>query len=227
MHEKLKHLSEYDVEMLMERYYTKENIKELVEEFKIDVHASGLVRLFPPIELEDQCPYCEDVHMVQPRTSRSEPNYRTVHPKCPSCSHMKKERCRCNNCEEMKLRTKQWLENNRRLIIEETYSTEHLLCPNIETLSLKDAIYLLAVIRHSTSEDLRFVAPFSDVRSISLAPTFDFQREIALHLARKSLIAVSPFSETNAFVFDENHESANEYYTTKVLWELFPNMSTD
>lgn len=55
----LKKLGETKLKELISRYYSSEKISEIIEEFQLDIKASGLLQLFPLKELKDnKCPYC-------------------------------------------------------------------------------------------------------------------------------------------------------------------------
>lgn len=83
-HPKLAHLTEPQMQTLVERYYAGVRTSDLVAEFGIGARASDLVKLSPPHVLDTQCPYCA-VSLWQAPRSKSASS--APLPYCPQCRH--------------------------------------------------------------------------------------------------------------------------------------------
>ena len=85
----LNHLSNEEVETLMQRYYAGEAVANLLKEYDISVHASELYKLFPPEVFPNyKCEYCDESLVVN-RTSKTMkdcPRYE-YELYCPVCGH--------------------------------------------------------------------------------------------------------------------------------------------
>lgn len=225
MNEKLAHLTNDQVKELVRRYYEdKEKASALIAEYGISAPASRLTSLFPPVtHSELTCPYCVEQHLVSKRASRT--GYGHNIPYCPSCGHRHERHCRCKNCSEHSKQLERQIEHQKRAIIEDFYRLTQI--PDLElSVSLKDAIYLLSLSRHSLDERFEFVEPFSGTRPL-LAPTYDFRNDIAKHLYGKGYVSISSDSPTDAFVFDDEITRTNAYYPTKVKWCFLPEVEIE
>jgi len=92
-------------------------------------------------------------------------------------------------------------------------------------LSLRDAVYLLALFRHSVSEDLSLAEPYGE-RRVRLAPSFEDTQRVAKQLWSKGMILVSPDSDTDAFIFNDDITDCQKLYLAKVTWEFLPGQLT-
>lgn len=221
MHKGLSHLRDDQVNELMERYYNNEKIEDLLNEFKLDIHSSRLVKLFPPIICSELfCTYCPNTNLITERKSRSD-NWSKSIPSCPLCKHQKREECCCDNCQAIRRSILKSEENYKRGIIEE-FCNKRIKPPVTEELTIKDLVYLYSIISHSASEDLKFVRPFERKPALPpLAPRNELISDIIRHLQCKSLITVSPLSKTSAFIIEK--EQVEDYHLNGVVWELIPN----
>ena len=170
------------------------------------------------------CDYCESENLVSPMVSRN--SYSSPKPRCPRCNHQDSSSCSCLNCKKRILEQKELIYHRKREAIESFYLVEHRSPPTINELSFKDAVYALSLIRHSLSEDLNYAEPFSE-KSPSFSPTFGLTNEVVKHLYSKAFIAICPQSNVDAFDYDEDLETTEAYYPTRVLWRFLPNYTKD
>lgn len=222
---KLAHLSTEQLVDLLEKYDDQSiPLKDIISEFSIHTTPSALNSLLPPlIHEEAPCPYCVGVLLQSRRPSRS--GYTSSIRRCPNCDHQDTDYCQCQNCRETAAKERQWIEEIKREVIREDYGGRH--CDDdVESLTLRDAVYISALIRQSLSEDLAVVDPYASGPPV-LAPTGDHMREITKHLQGKALLAVDPESPIDAFVFNEELTEAHSYYPAKVDWLFLPGLGTD
>lgn len=58
MPSKLSHLNKSQIDELIEKYYSGIRVDDLLEEYNINVISSNLVKQFPPVSIDQKCPYC-------------------------------------------------------------------------------------------------------------------------------------------------------------------------
>ena len=97
---RIKHLTEEQVHILLNRYYEGEGIKNLIEEFKLDADPSLFIRLFPIVETDDTCAYCGTklTGKVGSRSSNHEGLLNLLNLECPNCAHNNSDFCKCSTC---------------------------------------------------------------------------------------------------------------------------------
>ena len=227
VHKKLAHLTSQQLNDLIDRYQNgADKISDLIKEFNIDAIPSQLISLFPPIKHDDLvCSYCKDTNLMSKVKGRSTSLYYSNAPYCPECGHQNHEGCCCENCTAEADYQRWQKEQNKRRIIESEY-THKFDVPVINKITLKEAVFLLALVRHSLAEDLRFVEPFNH-DEIALAPLFEFKSEIVKCLYAKGFIAISSESPIDAFVFDPTETNIDAYYPARVLWNFLPGLSVE
>jgi len=228
MNSKLSHLNSDQIIEMMKRYYEGgEKVAGLISDYELSAQPSTFVGQFPPYEHDDQyCPYCEGQKLVSKRMSRDRGAWAIGAPTCPSCNHSEQRHCRCKNCLEYEAHIQQNRDLRKQQIIQDRYGVLRRSAPGASELSLRDAVYLLCVSRHSLSEDFYSVSPFSENLK-SLAPTYEFQNEIVQHLFVKGMISISGESDPSAFEFDEELTETDAYYPARVIWEFLPSMTDE
>ena len=214
---KLVHLSNTQIDNLIERYYNGEKVKSLIEEYNIDTNSNQLFRLFPPAITEETCPYCGCSLVITYKSKYY--NNRNNPASCPECSHIDDEYCQCSNCKEKERMKIQ----KRRLEKEEIlYSLLHSETDNkidLDTLTFEEKIYLGAFLREGISEDFSYIKPVDDFID-PLAPTREYSNEIIEFLREKNIIYVHADSDIECFE-DFNIETDKLIYDSfKVKWEL-------
>ncbi|HLZ17192.1 MAG TPA: hypothetical protein VKQ08_09135, partial [Cyclobacteriaceae bacterium] len=100
----LDHLSENEIQSLIDRYYKNEKTADLLDEFKLTIKPTELVKLFPPKSLETKCPYCSSNMVVKYRARGS---FSNESPECPVCKHKEDRTCWCKGCREKEIRLKE------------------------------------------------------------------------------------------------------------------------
>lgn len=212
---KLAHLSQDEIETLMARYYNGEKSTLLVQEYNIDIKNSLLLKTFPlKIHNDKLCPFC-NIPMISQRESKSTYTSRWRKEKifCEKCNHeYDNAYCRCSNCKDLQIINRQIIDNNKREIILDYWKT--LLPVQIEKLTLKDKLYLSALIRANMSEDLTNIAPIAESK-ITFAPTLEYQRKIITYLLNKEIIFISPDTSIESITIENDHITTyNQMETT-------------
>lgn len=223
VNEKLKHLTTIQIEELMELYYRGVKTSGLIEKYKIDIIPSKLYTLFPPEVCKDEiCPNC-NIPLVKDRKSKSASKYTNTIAYCLKCGHSNTEYCKCNICEDARLKARaireleEELEKKQKIKkINEVYGGE---CEKrkIESLSFRERVYLGALLRCALSEDMSTILPLDEIDK-KLAPSDELACEILRYLNNNNVIRVNPNSSISAFVDDEDTEFPNTYYIYKVKY---------
>lgn len=199
---KLEHLTEEQIQDLISRYYNHENNKNLISEFKIDISESQLYKVFPPQIFENyKCEYCEQ-SLVADRKSKTNNHYMERDLYCLNCSHKLIRNCNCENCCE---KAEKKLQLKKELIVR--YLAIHQPSKvNYNDLDFKGKIYLGALCEFSLSEDMYTINEYivSRTKVKDLAPTKKMIIDIYSYLLKIKAIKISPYSDADAFYFEDN-----------------------
>ena len=216
----IEHLSDEQVEDLMNRYYAGEDQKKLTEEFQIKVTNGRLYTLFPSIVREDldPCPYC-GIYPTQKRASKTKmrDGYRLPVPFCTECGHNYSGSCNCQNClskhKKEELLAEKELEDK---IQAEMYGTRDSAI-TVNQLSLKEAVDLISLERGGREEDndiIRAIKYFDR----PAGPSQDYSVNALKHLYKNKLIDFSPSTSTDHFEISGKRLEIRNYST--VYWKL-------
>ena len=223
LHKKLAHLTPEQVDDLVKRYNDDEILTSLIVAFNIDAKPAGLVHLFPPVVHKDlPCPYCQDANLISKRPARTFEPRRPVLPHCPECGHRPADWCPCKPCREKDKAERRLSEKKKRDLIDAT-CTREVDVPSPEDLTLRDAVFVLALARHAVTDDLGYLKPYFDFDK-TLAPLTYCRQDILSHLYQRGLIAISPDSDVHAFVFDPAVTEITRHVQSWVLWTFLPGL---
>lgn len=118
-------------------------------------------------------------------------------------SHREGKKFTCDTCKELSVLDKK----NKKLEALNKHLRKRLENPvSVNILKLKDAIYLLALLKHSGSEDLSHISEYQSVSVQRLTPRNAFDLEIADYLYESKLLAINPDSDLRTFSLTENSE---------------------
>ncbi|AJG96774.1 hypothetical protein LF65_00083 [Clostridium beijerinckii] len=230
---KLSHLTEIEINELMNKYYKNEKASDLVEEYQIHINPSRLYTIFPPQLCENTfCPYCQSQMLIK-RPSKSS-IYSNNIAYCPTCNHQDYNFCNCNNCSEKRkiyaeIKKMKQLEANKqkKQTIKDFYNLDNYSPININDISFRDRVYLGALLRTSLSEDMSTIFPLENAE-IKLAPTPEYSKEILRRLHHNNIILVSPNSNIESFPESNSEiEFPNAYYINKVDYIININFNGD
>jgi len=201
IHEKLAHLSQEQINELCNRYETGETNKSLIEEFKIDIYNSGLVKLLPPKITSENCIHCNKPFWV--KRSKRKSSY-SNDPFCPECGHINEWYCKCDNCKEAERIEQEQRTQKVYGLIKNRFGPSDEIKRKLSDISTEELIYLSAFIRAADTD-----SSFSNISfhssSFKLSPNKYFDQEIINLLIDASLIYMV---------------SIPEYYTESVESEL-------
>src|SRR5690554_1797898 len=217
MDDKLAHLSKTQIEELIERYYNKEKVKSLIEEYEINARPSQLVKLFPPIVTKDVCPYC-NVNLVIRHSSRDY-HWSNRSATCPSCGHEENGLCWCTNCKEKEQLRAQIESQEKQELLNLLLHIDEDEKVDLDSVSFEDKIYLGAFLREGISEDFNFIRPIDSFDN-PLAPTQEYASEVLEALRKKRLVIVHPDSDSEYFEDIDIEARTFRFYPDKVKWAL-------
>lgn len=121
----------------------------------------------------------------------------------------------CQACVEI---DRQEQNQQKHSILEEYYQSSMSQSVEIELMNIKDAIYLLSVIKHLASEDLEYLMPYVSSQANLLSPSEEFDIKILRKLANKDILCVSTRSDLSAI--EVNDKGQIQYYIDRVSWEI-------
>ena len=218
MSSKLNHLSQEQIDELIERYYANEKIADLIKSFNISIQPSQLVKEFPPRVDDKQCVYC-NINFVSHYQSRTYGDSLSQ-PKCPNCGHSDSGACHCLNCRKYAVLIKQQKLENKREYLAAHFRNQEVPSVEFSDLSFEEQVYLGAFLRAGMSEDFNYINSI-DSFFAPLAPTDDMQKEVLTLLSKnKACIVISPDSDAECFPYLEVGGDDFSYYQHKVKWKL-------
>lgn len=224
---KLEHLSEEEIDTLMNRYYNNERARDLIEEYKIEINPSKLYTIFPPIICDDKvCTYCGKPMLIK-RASKSSYRYNTNNAYCVNCGHEDSHFCNCSYCQEKRKVEKikreeeqKKITQKKRKLINNTYDLNKYKPIRIDELGFREKVFLGALLRTALSEDMKIIKPL-EIAERNLAPTLGYTKEILRRLCYNNIILVSPDSKVEAFPDSSDEEEFPQvYYINKVNYVL-------
>lgn len=202
MHESLSHLTQDQVQDVMERYYNGEKVTDILEEYQIKVQPAKLFELFPRTSTDSACLYCQRNLFLVPR-SKTAANYNKgrYDKKCIECNHSDTERnCRCSNCQRKKkeeLRKER--EEHERIEAERQAKAHKIILSKLlninevrpkrrlAELSDVEKIVLGSFLHFYGQENMELIGPLSS-QAIPLAPSEAFSKEFRDFILNQGLI---------------------------------------
>ena len=211
-------LTSDQLNQLMVRYYSGENISKLINEFSLAISPSQITMIFPPEVMQDiLCPYCAYA-MRRPRVSRAAANKsKRQFVYCEVCAHTSGP-CECQGCLAAQNEITNENERKVRAKIGVHLKNARSTPISLDELSLWEAITILALERVAMDENSGILLNIPLHRNL-LSPTENLTVEILKELYEgTSLIDLSLESPINAFEIEE--EDRVRYYLDRVYWVL-------
>ncbi|WP_121616650.1 hypothetical protein [Virgibacillus halodenitrificans] len=221
INKKIAHLSESEIEELMLRYYDGEPVSSLIKEYDIPTTPGTLYKTFPPVEVEELCPYCNN-KVFEKRVSKSHIGKKEK--VCIHCYHKIGVYCGCDNCkkarkkaEERNIRLKNIKYQEKKEEIERFHSYEPIPITKVDLVS---KLYLSSILKENISEDFSFIQPLKN-RNKPMFPTKDWTHDVLNSLCHEQLLVPDPSSDVEAFVDDENFPKIFYLYRVKYKMNVF------
>lgn len=213
----LKHLSNEQIYEVIKKYYDDEKINDILNDYKISITPSKLVKVFPSVFLKAHCKKCNSQLHGE---FKSKSSLHIIGPKeaCPNCSHKVNSRfCDCYFCEKERIE----LEEEKKKIVNATFINADVPLISEKDLSLEDRFYMSVILRAALSEDMRIIGPLNEI-SRKIAPTNKLIKEIMDTLTARNLILISEYSSLDAFVLeiDEEGERDISYHGYQVAYKI-------
>lgn len=223
MYDNLDHLSEYELNELIEQYYnstSEKEVKKIIDDYELNIKPQNLWRYFPPEIIEDEfCEFC-GTNLKVVRFNRKvrktlDLEYLRSEYYCPICGHQphnKYKECTCPNCIVIKEKNIELKKEK----IKATYDVDYLPI-KINELELRDRVSLGALCFSLLEEDMYHLGMIHDYNG-KITPTKELLTVILKTLANANIIRVSALSDINAFV--QGEKFPNEYYIYLVKYYL-------
>lgn len=159
---------------------------------------------------DESCIECAAPRVYSSRSDYVERRRSMRHPawECPNCKAAKQEAAR---------RAKEADDRVRVELLQADLEHDRKLAACTSELSLRDAVFLVSVLRAGGAEDLSYVMP-QEVFEHDLSPRPEFDREILTHLYQRRLLSVHPGSRLESITIDGGEFA--QFVTFKVHWVL-------
>ncbi|HAS44895.1 MAG TPA: hypothetical protein DCS93_30725 [Microscillaceae bacterium] len=216
--DKLAHLTEGEIEDLIQRYYNKEKVSDLINEFNISLNPSQLIKHFPPEISDIECRYC-DIKLIKPRKSRDSYSWNKTEASCPKCGHRENLFCPCDNCYEIKKQKKEKELQEKQHLLSQLFAIDEEGKIELTALTFTERIYLGALLREGVSEDYNYIRPLREFLN-PFAPMANFQAEIIGHLLGNRVILIHPNTDAEFIEITDPKQDSFGYYPDKVTWYL-------
>lgn len=224
--DKLVHLSDEQIDNMLNEYYQKNKVSELIKKYNIDITSSKFVTILPyEVNFEGLvCDYCGEQVYIKYLSRNS---FDTEEYICRSCGHMpNRPRCACNGC---KNKAKQNAVIERKKQESEEQQNEMFIRIWLEidagnavyedTLTFEQKVYLGAFLREGIYEDYSCIKPINFFTT-PIAPTFILQEEIVDELKNNKLIKIHPNTEVKYFNNINIEKRTASFEKTSVWWQL-------
>lgn len=211
-HPKLAHLTREEINTLIQAYYTKQKVSDLMQRFHIDCLPQQLYKLFPPEVSSELCPNC-GTHLIMPRISQSaNRNEYKNGLRCPQCPHRKATLCTCPYCRGNKKSQKALSPTN---ITRASRTPAPLKAAD---LSMEHAVALLALMRCDGPTPIKSKLAFrpASTSKVPLAPTGRYEEELVSRLVEAGLLKVLDPARTKSMGLSENKRAV----TLSTQWSL-------
>ncbi|WP_419421660.1 hypothetical protein [Moraxella sp. TY6] len=155
------------------------------------------------------CRTCQTPFLFHTRTDLQQKN---IHDwQCTECRQVEQESER-----QQQFKLEQQISQEKIAMLDENYEQAIQHPFDVEKLSIKEMIYLLALLRFSADENLQFIHSIDEIQSavkhLSIKP-----KGIVTYLYKHNIIVISPASDLkNIIVEGDNFK----YYPLKVEWLL-------
>jgi len=218
MNDKLSHLSEKQIQELIKRYYDREKVSDLINEYNLNLQPSQLVKNFPPELTENTCVYCE-VNMVKPRVSRDSQLRKKLQEYCPNCGHEEGGFCSCQNCMTIEWNKKDSEKQVKKDFLDTFLNHEDKNKIEFDDLTFTEKVYLGALLREGISEDYNYIKPIESFIN-PLTPTYEFRSEIINTLNDKNIIVIHRSTDSEYIEITDYDNGNFRYYPYKVKWAI-------
>lgn len=214
---KISHLSDGEVEELIDMYYSGASLSDIKTKFSLQGNITNLTLLFPLKTVNKICVYCnQPMKGRYPSRSRNISELENVH--CVNCGHIDEAYCTCSNC------TKN-LEMDRQNRLKEKKDQMRLVIPpfveeseELLYLNIKQRCVVGALLRDGSTEDLSMILPLdSGHYKLSPSPNYDYQL-INFVSKDSNCVIISPDSDTESIEDIDLDKRSFSYYPKKVSW---------
>ena len=201
MKSKLTRFSEMQVNDIMDMYYhSKKPISNILRLYNIDdITAGNLYKHFPPIVSDSRiCAYCR-VPLIKKRPPKSE-NYNFNDFFCPIC-----QRSEFKYIDSKKLNKVRNDTERISMLVLRHINNQEFNDISIDDISLKQKIYLAALLKGADSHRYDMIDPISSFMN-NLSPTKEYDDIIFSELFRNKIIRIHPTSvvKPNNFIVNES-----------------------
>lgn len=224
--DKLAHLSDEQIEDLLNKYYQKANISKLIKEYHINVtsHKFASILPFEEKQTDDVCECCGGRLILKYLSRNLLQTYKYI---CTNCSHSSNdEDCSCEYCQEkrhqmelLEKEKREFDEHQKELFVRSLLEIHEDDAVDFDALTFVQKVYLGAFLREGISEDYSYIKAIRNFTNL-IAPTSEFRDEIIIELKTKRIIKIHPNVELR-YIHDVNIEKEQFMFDVyDVSWYL-------
>ncbi len=201
---------------LMEKYYRGDKLIDLKTEYRFNLTASELVKLFPPDVHDSSCDYCKE-NYISYKKVRNQSWRDNTFIFCPNCQHSPESiNCMCDYCiEKREILKEQEIAKKKQFVRNKVNYNQAL---DIDELTLIEKIYLGTLIREGFIENENYIRPL-DTFSSPFAPTKIYSTEIIESLLKQGVILLHEDNLEFFNLIDEEQEKYS-FNPFKVSWKV-------
>jgi hypothetical protein len=239
----VKHLSDKQIAEMYDRYLNKENVKDLISIYSINVTPSRFVASLPPAISKKKCSTCgQKMLALRKKRNGTSAAYHgiTADYYCPSCHHqLPTTACKCNSCKEKRAQKAKRRELEIKKIIREHRGEVDPIA--VSELNLMDTLFLMALIdlqfsKEPTFEDrhdLKYLASVESIESSFKSQDFFYQdftlypvmKDLILKFYDNHIIVMSPTTESRVFQFKSDSDDSISWNVNDCRYD--PNVRAD
>ena len=206
----IEHLSDEELNKLIDEYYLGENQIVLSEKYNIKT-SGNIIKLFPEVVLDSFCIYCKTVKIHGKLISRKTPKFSSAweYGRCPNCGHKEGAKfCYCINCERGNVIIQKERNDKRDSIQLNEYRSQNNSL-DISFLTVQERIFIGALFKAGYFDDLTQIR-FDYNYSNPFTSTTQLFIEIITNLIERKIIGISsdikyePFFQTSKPDFFNN-----------------------
>src|SRR5699024_9282057 len=138
---------------------------------------------------------------------------------CFSCGHQPYTWCKCAICQAKREEEARRQREEKVRLIRETYDLDQLSPIALEKLTVRDRIYLAALIRMGMDENLEMTIPMNEWAE-DLTPSGTNDLDVLRYLVRRQIISPHPNSSLNAFTDNDDTPFPRVYYLNAVGYHV-------
>jgi len=211
----LSELTEMDLHDLVDLYCFSDNsVTALIKKFGLNCAPKKLLGILPMIKTDFTCPHCKKILVRKILSKKFDAKF--SEPFCQECNHTEGVKCTCLQCKKKVFENENYFSRKEVIAKYLAENTNNFTLQSVEVLSLKDVLYLISLVE--SSEEISFKNHYAGpvAKVPKLAPYTN--GVVFEYLYKQKLISISPFTEEEAFVIENNE--VKDFKFMRLKWKI-------